>query len=254
MQHFARTALLGLAASFIISGSSHAAEDIETPDYEVLDTEAAGAAPGDTIELRRYAPMIVAEVTVEAGNRDEASSKGFEPLASYIFGRNAPGGTIAMTAPVTATPDASGEGGGETIAMTAPVTATPEASGEGEGETIAMTAPVTTAATDTGDERYIVRFMMPSSYTMESLPEPLDPDVRLSRLPERTLVALRFVGERSAERVEAAERAINDYIDASGLEPSGPFVTAGYDGPQTPPSEKRWEVQRPVLSAAPVTQ
>ncbi|MBB3712813.1 hypothetical protein FHS00_002408 [Limimaricola variabilis] len=232
MSQLARTALLGLAATMMITGPSRGAEGIETPEYEVLASDPTGSTPGETIELRRYAPIIVAEVTVTASNRDEASSKGFRPLAGYIFGRNAPGGTISMTAPVTTTP------------------ATPI---EGEGETIAMTAPVTTAAAENAEGRYTVRFMMPSKYTMETLPEPLDPEVRLSRMPARTLVALRFVGERSAERVTAAEQAIATYIEKTGLEPSGPFVIAGYDGPDTPASEKRWEVQRPVVSADPIT-
>ncbi len=232
MPHLARTAILSLAASMMIAGPSRGAAEVETPDYEVLASEPAEAAPGETIELRRYAPMIVAEVTVTASNRDEASSKGFRPLAGYIFGRNAPGGQISMTAPVTTTP---------------------ETSGDGEGEKIAMTAPVTTAA-DGEEGRYTVRFMMPSDYTMETLPAPLDPEVRLSRMPERTLVAIGFMGQRSAERVTAAERAITAYLEKTGLEPSGPFVTAGYDGPDTPASERRWEVQRPVASADPVTR
>ena len=232
MPYLARTALLGFAVTMTIAGPSRGAEGIETPDYEVLASEPADAAPGETIELRRYAPMIVAEVTVTASNRDEASSKGFRPLAGYIFGRNAPGGTISMTAPVTTTP------------------ATP---GEDEGEMIAMTAPVATSAAEGEEGRYTVRFMIPSEYTMETLPEPLDPDVRLTRLPARTLVALRFVGERSFERVAAAEKAIAAYVEKTDLEPSGPFVTAGYDGPDTPAAEKRWEVQRQVVSADPVT-
>lgn len=230
MPHLARTALLGLAATMMIAGPSRGAGGIETPDYEVLASEPAGSAPGETIELRRYAPMIVAEVTVMASNRDEASSKGFRPLAGYIFGRNAPGGTISMTAPVTTTPATSGE-----------------------GETIAMTAPVATTAAEGEEGRYTVRFMMPSKYTMETLPEPLDPQVRLTRMPTQTLVALRFVGERSPERVTAAEKAIATYVEKTGLEPSGPFVTAGYDGPDTPVAENRWEVQRPVASANPVS-
>lgn len=230
MPHLTRTAFLGLAATMMIAGPSLGAEGIETPNYEVLASETTGAVPYETIELRRYGPMIVAEVTVMASNRDEASSKGFRPLADYIFGRNAPGGTISMTAPVTTTPATSGE-----------------------GEKIAMTAPVTTAATESDDGHYTVRFMMPSKYTMETLPEPLDPEVRLSRIPARILVALRFVGERSPERVAAAEKAILTYLEETGLEPSGPFVTAGYDGPDTPISEKRWEVQRPVVSVDPVT-
>ena len=230
---------LGIAALALVA-PAHAADGIETPDYEVVASQSVQDAPGKTIELRRYAPMIVAEVTVEAESGDAASSKGFMPLAGYIFGGNAPGGTIDMTAPMTTAPT---EGGVPS----------------GEGETIAMTAPVTTARADdatngdagSGTSRYTVRFMMPSQYTLDTLPEPLDPNVTLMEAPERTLVALRFGGARTADRVAGAEAAVTDYIEGAGLEPTGPFIVAGYDGPQTPTSEKRWEVQRPVASVEP---
>lgn len=246
----ARSALVGILA---LTAAPAAAETIETPDYEVVASRAVVDAPGETIEVRRYAPMIVAEVTVEAASREAASSEGFMPLAGYIFGRNAPGGTIAMTAPVATAPvEASGEGGtqgegdvptgdGERIAMTAPVATAPVQDGTSENATEGT-------AKDAG--RYTVRFMMPSDYTMETLPAPLDPDVTLAEVPERTLVALRFVGGRTPERVADAEAAVSAYIEETGLEPAGPFIEAGYDGPDVPEAERRWEVQRPVASAA----
>ena len=71
----------------------------ETLDHEVLVT----AGP---IELRRYAPHLVAEVEVAADSVRAAAEVGFAPLADYIFGNNVPRERIAMTAPVTA--EASG--------------------------------------------------------------------------------------------------------------------------------------------------
>jgi hypothetical protein len=223
------TALTAFVTGATVS-AVHAAGGIETPTYEVVASEPAQGAPGETIELRRYEPMIVAEVTVTADSRDAASSKGFRPLADFIFGANDPGTSLAMTAPVTTAP-AEGD----------------------EGERIDMTAPVSSAPAGEGG-RYTVRFMMPSEYTMATLPAPLDPDVRINEVPARTLVALRFVGERSAERVAAAEAAVSGYVEAAGLSPTGPFATAGYDGPDTPVPEKRWEVQRPVASADPALE
>ena len=113
---------------------------IEEPRYEVL-------AKDGPFELRQYAPTIVAEVTVP-GDRDAAVNAGFKALAGYIFGANVPKQKIEMTAPVTQEP----------------------------GEKIAMTAPVTQQAK--GGE-WIVRFVMPSSWTMKTLPKPVDPRVRL---------------------------------------------------------------------------
>ena len=225
-------ALMGgalLAVAVLVIATANAAEGIETPAHDVLATAPAPSSLEGVgaIELRRYAPMIVAEVTVEAEDRDAASSKGFRPLAGYIFGRNAPESEIAMTAPVTTAP------------------ADGNAIPTGEGRRIAMTAPVTTSPGD-GEGAYTVRFMMPSQYTMETLPRSLDPNVRLVEVPGRDLVALRFTGERSAERVEEVADAVQAFVNGRGLEPIGPFATAGYDGPDVPTARRRWEVQQPV--------
>ena len=54
------------------------------------------------IEIREYAPKIIAQVEV-FGDFDQASSKGFKVLADYIFGNNKSkdgNSRIEMTAPV----------------------------------------------------------------------------------------------------------------------------------------------------------
>lgn len=201
-------ALAGIGAAV----PARAAEGTEGPRYAVVDR-------ADGVELRRYAPHIVAEVTVEAPSRDAASSRGFRPLAGYIFGGNAGSAGIAMTAPVTTR--------------------------AGGGTKIAMTAPVTTAAGDQ-DGLYTVRFSMPSQWTMETLPAPDDPDVTLREIPAETRLAYRFVGMKRQESIDAADAAIVDYAARRGLAVSATPVIAGYDGPRTPQNERRWEVMRVV--------
>ncbi len=68
---------------------------VETPDYAVVAQE------GDK-ELRDYPALRVAEVE-RRGERGDAVSAGFRPLAGYIFAREREGDSIAMTAPVTQT-------------------------------------------------------------------------------------------------------------------------------------------------------
>ncbi len=84
--------------SIIFSGVAMATEE---PNYEVLEKD------GD-IELREYAPMVIAETVID-GDMGEASSAGFKRIAGYIFGDNTAqqGGNekIAMTAPVTMQPN-----------------------------------------------------------------------------------------------------------------------------------------------------
>ncbi len=206
--------LTTLAATVTTATIATAADNIETPSYEVLQS-------ADGVELRQYAPVIVAQVTVEAANRDEASSKGFRPLAGYIFGQNSKDGKIAMTAPVTT---GAADGGIPT----------------GPGTKIDMTAPVTTNVTEGGT--YTVRFTMPSKWTMETLPKPMNDAVELKQIGERLMLAAGFTGERTAEKIANTEGQLASYAEANGLEAEGPYTTAGYDGPDTPVSEKRWEV------------
>ena len=216
------TTLICTAAlvSIIALTKANAADDIESPKFDVT-------LSGDTAELRRYAPMIAAEVQVAADDVDTAGSMGFMPLANYIFGNNRPGEKIAMTAPVT----------------TAPVTARDSLRG-GDGDKIAMTAPVTTAPSDEG--LYTVRFMMPSQWTMDTLPAPADDRVALTPVPERYVVVAGFTGPKAQASIDAAERAIDAFVAANGLTPTGAYTLAGYSAPRVPDPEKKWEVHREV--------
>lgn len=216
------TAIVRIVAIVIsvVGGAAMAADEIEGPTFDVTLT-------GEAAELRHYAPMIVAEVRVAAEDTDAAASIGFMPLANYIFGDNRPGEKIEMTAPVT----------------TAPVTDRGTLRG-GQGEKISMTAPVTTAPFDDGV--YAVRFMMPSKWTMDTLPAPTDDRVALFKLPERYVVVAGFTGPKAQASIDAAERAIDEFIAANGLSPASPFTLAGYSAPSVPDAQKKWEVHREV--------
>jgi len=203
--------MIAAVASIGATTTARAADDIEGPQYTVTDTV-------DGVELRRYAPYLVAEVTVEAPSRDAASSMGFRPLAGYIFGGNAGSDEIAMTAPVTT-----------------------QAQG---GTRIAMTAPVTTEATEDG--LYTVQFSMPSKWTMDTLPKPDNPDVTLREVPAETRLAYRFVGMKTPENIDRADAAIVEYARRNDLAISASPLVAGYDGPSVPRNQRRWEVMRAV--------
>jgi hypothetical protein len=64
----------------------------EGPDYEVLER-------GDGFELRRYAPLRVAETTV-TGDFARADAAAYPRLLDYIRGQNATGRKVPMLAPV----------------------------------------------------------------------------------------------------------------------------------------------------------
>lgn len=180
----------------------------EQPKFTLIAQE-------DAFELRDYAPNIVAEVSI-TGDQDQASSQGFRLLAGYIFGGNQGRQKIAMTAPVTKIP---------------------------KGETLDMTAPVTMMA---GSQDWLVRFTMPSRYTIADLPIPNDPAVTLHEMPAQRFAVLRFSGRANADQVAEQTRKLLATVTARGLRATGPSSIARYDPPSTPWFMRRNEVMLPV--------
>ena len=189
---------------------------VELPRYDVVTKSPRG------YEIRKYHAAVAAEVHVENGNQMKGS-EGFRALAKYIgaFG----------------TPDNKKK---EAIKMTAPVVTQPlkDDATEAAGEKIAMTAPVVTGARneDSGGSGYWMQFIMPSKWTMETLPEPTNPSVRLTEIPERYLVALYFSGRTNDEMVKRMEAKLLEDIKADGLEvkEGSKPVLARYNDPFTP--------------------
>lgn len=183
---------------------------VEKPDYKVIASEGQ-------VEVRRYSPLITAEVTT-TGDRDEAISAGFRLLADYIFGNNTKSNKIAMTAPVSQQPQQS-----EKISMTAPVSQQPKA-----------------------ENTWNVRFVMPSAYTMETLPKPNNDKVDIKKVPAKTYAAIKFSGSKSAKNIRRYEKKLMDYIEDNNLEPVSAPVYAFYNPPWTLPFLRRNEVMYEV--------
>ena len=154
-------------------------------------------------EIREYPALIAAEVTV-SGERSEAVSAGFRLLAGYIFGGNTRKQSIDMTAPVI-----QNESSNEKIAMTAPVVQNPDPAG------------------------WVVRFIMPASYTLETLPTPNDPKVRLVALPPKRFAVVRFSGLVDDNDVEQQTAVLRAFIAKQQLTAIGTPSLARYDPPWT---------------------
>ena len=158
------------------------------------------------IEVREYAPYLVAETEV-SGTREEAGNAGFRRLADYIFGKNRGEKKIAMTAPVA----------------------------QQEGKRIAMTAPVTQQeAPGGGASTWLIQFMMPSEYSRDALPEPLDPAIRIREVPARRVAVLRYSGTWSEERYLENLAELRAAMEKAGLRAVGEPVWARYDPPFMP--------------------
>jgi hypothetical protein len=166
-------------------------------------------------ELRQYEPQIIAETIVE-GDFAEVGNEGFRRLFKYISGNNSKKQSISMTAPVSQAKSS------EKIEMTAPVNLE-EAGG-----------------------KWRITFFMPSEYTMETLPEPLDSRVELKKNSARLVAAIRYSGTWSKSRYEEKKTQLYEMIKKRDLKPTGGAIFARYDSPFTLWFLRRNEVLIPV--------
>jgi len=183
--------------------------NVEQPKYSVVASE-------KDIEIRNYAPVIVAETEV-AGERDNAISGGFRTIADYIFGNNLSSQKVAMTAPVT-------QQASEKIAMTAPVTQ------QGNGNT------------------WQVRFVMPASYTMDTLPKPKNPAVKLKEIEGKRFAVIRFSGMAGEDSLKRHTDELEAYLRSKKLQSLSAPTYAFYNPPWTLPVLRRNEVMIEVAS------
>ena len=172
--------------------------DVETPNYEVVKSQ------GD-IEIRQYDPIIIAEAQMK-GEREDAIGDGFRLLADYIFGNNMAQQDIAMTAPVQ----------------------------QQESTKIAMTAPVQQQST--GDD-WQISFVMPSEYTMDTLPKPFNGRVTLKETPAKTFAVITFSGTNSDENMKEHQKQLMEYVSSNDLSVIGTPKYAFDNPPWTVPSQ-----------------
>jgi hypothetical protein len=176
---------------------------VEQPDYKVEKQDGS-------IEIRAYGPMIAAEAQVQ-GERKDAINQGFRLIAGYIFGKNEPQAKIEMTAPVE----------------------------QQKSQKIAMTAPVT----QQGEENsWTVRFIMPKSWSMQTLPAPSDPRVKLEPLPARRFLVVTFSGTARDDAIKSKTEELRQYAASHKLATVGEPVLAFYNPPWTLPMLRRNEI------------
>jgi len=200
-----------LAAAVIIIGAMDAMA-IEEATYKVVKKD-------NKFEIRDYAPHILAETVVE-GDFDEAGNKAFNVLFGYISGDNRSREKLAMTAPVSQEP---------------------------KGEKIKMTAPV---GQQRVQESWAVSFMMPASYTLETLPEPEDPKVTLRQVPARRIAAVRYSGFWNEKGYLRYKLELESWISEKGYTIVGDPIWARYNAPFTPWFLRRNEILIPVDAGA----
>lgn len=175
----------------------------ETPKYSVSRKQ-------NEIEIRQYSAYILAEVTLDEKNYKSAIERGFNLLAGYIFGNNVSRQKIEMTAPVQIS----------------------------QSEKIAMTTPVMV----TGESSFTVAFIMPSVYTLETLPQPKDSRIHFRLIPARSVAAIRFSGFFRQDDIQKNKQYLSQWLQRQGIGTEGDFIVAGYNPPWVPGFLARNEV------------
>jgi hypothetical protein len=177
---------------------------IEQPKFNVIKSE-------ENYEVREYEEQIIAKTSVK-GERKEATNEGFRLIANYIFGNNTVNESIAMTSPVISQDS-------EAIAMTSPVTSTEETEGT-----------------------YTISFIMPSKYTIENIPKPINKDVVLEELAKKTYAVLSFSGYTPEKKVNEKIKDLEEALENDELSISKQAILSQYNPPWTPWFMRRNEI------------
>lgn len=166
-------------------------------------------------EIRRYAPHWVAQVQLQSGF-EQAATSAFGRLVGYIGGRNAAGESIAMTAPVIQAPASD----------PAPAIGAPDA----------------------GGRDHVVSFVLPASMTHTTPPPPHDPDIVLRRVPEELAAAVGFGGRWTWKSFHHHAQELLAALNRDGVTTTGAPQFARFDPPWTPWFMRHNEVVVPITS------
>lgn len=193
--------ILAVALSLWIAYGYFSVRSVEQISYQVVEKKQG-------YEIRQFEDHILAEVEV-SGNYRQASNQGFSKVADYIFGNNTQKNKVAMTTPVI---DSSSK--------------------------IAMTTPVVNSE---GENNYTIAFVMPSEYSLETLPEPNNPDVKIREVKGEKVAVLRFSWWATAKRMEKKKEQLINALKRDGLNYTE-IQSARYNPPGTPPFMLRNEI------------
>lgn len=99
--------------------------------------------------------------------------------------------------------------------------------GNEKGQKIAMTTPV---IMEMGQQTEMA-FVMPKQYTMDALPHPSNPQVKISKQEERTLAVLRFGGYSDDAKITEKAQELKALLQKEGIAFKEQLIYMGYNAP-----------------------
>ena len=197
--------LLFLVGSCLLSGCSVIGiHNAEEATHSVL-------YENGNIQIRQYDALLIAQTEV-TGDYKESGNTAFKRLAGYIFGDNQSQQKIDMTVPVV------------------------EAN---QNEKIAMTVPVYQQAEA---DKWTMTFVLPSQYTLDTIPEPLDETIDIKQIPPRKVATIRYTGYIRPQKIRTKATELQTWLDENGYKAIAAPYSAAYDPPWTIPFFRRNEV------------
>ncbi len=112
-----------------------------------------------------------------------------------------------------------------------------------ESEKIAMTSPV---AQQKSQGNWAVSFMMPASYSIDILPKPKDPKIKLRQVKGRKIASIRYSGLWNEKGYLHHKKKLDAWITEKKFTVTGEPVWARYNAPFTPWFMRRNEILVPV--------
>lgn len=205
-----------LVIIFIIAIGSCAsfAGDTERPEYTVLLKNA------DDIEIREYAPMLVAETVVNDKSRSSAADHGFRILNDYISGNNLPDDI-----------------------KEADIRPEERSRPPMPGEKIPMTTPVLQQQSENG---WVISFVLPSKYTLSTAPQPNNPMVKLRQVPVTRVAVIKFSGLAGKGSIKSHTQKLKDFMVDNNIAAAGAPALARYSSHWTVPVARVNEIHIPV--------
>ena len=170
------------------------------------------------MELRTYPPLVMAEVRMDKDFKT-SGNEAFRLLFDYISGENTGTSEIAMTAPVVQTQ---------------------------ENLKIEMTSPVLQSKPTNG--AWVVAFILPSEYTLETAPQPANPIVELRQTEPHETAAIRFSGSWSKKHFDKKAAQLAETLETKGIKFKPTPIIARYNPPFTPPFLRRNEVMYELMN------
>ena len=109
---------------------------------------------------------------------------------------------------------------------------------------IKMTAPVIQQPFDKG---WRVSFVMPSTFSIDTLPQPINNKIAIKQIPENKMAVITFNGKNEEKNISNHEAILMDFITKNNLKCDKIPIYAFYNPPWTLPILRKNEIMFEIL-------